>query len=295
VTQELHLLSRVTVGNILRNAVLLLFALFWGITSTGAQQNGQVDWAAVWRQTAPPPRAKIVRRDGQLPITDPGLEQRGDGFQETRLLLANVSPEYYEPETRRAVLIMPREELETALPVSVRPRPLVYRPNITSRRGLVLDGCHRLSRLGLRYLYGGEHPENGGMDCSGTVQYVLEQAGFQNVPRQANTQYLWLEKRGTLTKIRPWTSPRSVFHRLRPGDLLFWKGTYKVRRVPNVTHVMIYMGRETKSGKHLMFGARGTRAKGRNGSAVDIFEFRWPEKRRRGKFIAFGSVPGIGG
>ena len=41
----------------------------------------------------------------------------------------------------------------------------------------------------------------------------------------------------------------------KPGDLLFWTGTYSVERDPPVTHTMIYLGEEKKSGKPIMVGA----------------------------------------
>ena len=80
---------------------------------------------------------------------------------------------------------------------------------------------------------------------------------------------------------------------LKPGDLLFWKDTYNANRSPNVTHVMIYMGKDARTGKHFMFGARGSRASGLHGNPVDVFEFDYPFTEGRGKFIAYGSVPDL--
>ncbi len=131
------------------------------------------------------------------------------------------------------------------------------------------------------------------MDCSGAVQYLLKSHGIEMAPRQANTQYAWLREEGTLRKLRLWTTPGKVFGELEPGDLLFWKGTYNVHRVPNVTHVMIYMGQDRSTGRHLMFGARSSRARGKHGHPVDIFDFDWPEEEGKGKFIAYGRVPGL--
>ena len=42
---------------------------------------------------------------------------------------------------------------------------------------------------------------------------------------------------------------------LKPGDLLFWTGTYDVEKDPPVTHTMIYLGKEKKTGKPVMVGA----------------------------------------
>jgi cell wall-associated NlpC family hydrolase len=59
--------------------------------------------------------------------------------------------------------------------------------------------------LGSSYVYGGDSPT--GFDCSGLVQYALEQLGVQNVPRTSEEQWAWV------TKINA--------SQLAPGDLVF--------------------------------------------------------------------------
>ena len=157
----------------------------------------------------------------------------------------------------------------------------------------VLAHCQRLSRLGLRYNYGSNDPEQGGLDCSGTVQYLMQRLGLAGVPRQANTLFLWLQNAGTLRRVWAGMTQDRLFRELRPGDLLFWEGTYNVKRTPNITHVMVYIGFDQAAGKHLMFGAQGSKSKGLTGHGVDYFEFKGLKRRGRGRLVGFGRAPGV--
>jgi len=152
---------------------------------------------------------------------------------------------------------------------------------------------HQLATQGLRYQFGGSHPRVGGLDCSGTVHYVLSSLGYRYVPRQSNHQYYWLERSGTLQKRR--SLDERTLSRLKPGDLLFWNGTYNTgKRWPEVSHVMVYMGRDPNTGQHWMFGGRGSRSSGRNGNGIDFHRLDVGHgEGGRGQFIGFGSVPGI--
>ena len=153
--------------------------------------------------------------------------------------------------------------------------------------------CWDLAQRRLSYTFGSCRPENGGMDCSGTVQYALSRLGYRNVPRQSNHQYYWVRVASHLHKSSNLTE--GVLRRLRPGDLLFWRGTYRTgKRWPDISHVMIYMGRDPGSGRHYMFGGRSENRTGRNGSAIDFFELREGESEgRRSTFVGWGTVPGM--
>ena len=153
-----------------------------------------------------------------------------------------------------------------------------------------LKDSESLARSGMNYRFGGESPEEGGFDCSGTIHYLLQRQGYRNLPRQANHFYQWLDQAGTLVKTSG-RDPEKVYTKLHAGDLLFWKGTYKTRRRPNVTHVMIYMGYDHNKREHVMFGARGTKANGRNGNGVDLHRFVLGQGK--GKFVGYGSIPGL--
>ena len=74
---------------------------------------------------------------------------------------------------------------------------------------------------------------------------------------------------------------------------MFWTGTYNTGKSPNISHVMIYLGRDANNGKHYMFGASSRQSKGLHGSAVDVYEFVYPRKRGKSNFAGFGSVPGL--
>jgi len=152
---------------------------------------------------------------------------------------------------------------------------------------------HGLASQGLRYQFGGSHPRVGGLDCSGAVHYVFSSLGYRYVPRQSNHQYYWLEKAGTLQKRN--RLDEVTLRRLKPGDLMFWNGTYNTgKRWPEVSHVMIYMGRDPQTGEHWMFGGRGSRSSGRNGNGIDFHRLEVGHgESGRGTFIGYGSVPGV--
>ena len=152
--------------------------------------------------------------------------------------------------------------------------------------------CYKLAERKLDYVFGSSDPKNGGLDCSGAIQWILLQEGLAEVPRISIDQYRWLDRAGLLHQLYDWSSPASVFRRLRPGDLLFWEDTFDAKRNPNITHVMVYLGYDDTKKKHLMFGAKSTR-KGENGASVDIFEFNWPHQEKKGRFVAYGRIPSL--
>ncbi|MFQ6097256.1 MAG: SH3 domain-containing protein [Armatimonadota bacterium] len=75
---------------------------------------------------------------------------------------------------------------------------------------------------GIRYRYGGSSV-TGGFDCSGFIQFILQKNG-RDMPRRASHQFLYgkpVEK-----------------SQLLPGDLVFFKNTYK----RGISHVGMYIG-----------------------------------------------------
>jgi len=147
-----------------------------------------------------------------------------------------------------------------------------------------------LSQKRLSYIYGSADPKNGGMDCSGTIHYLLS-AKLYAVPREADQQYLWIKKYGKLHVVNShrFTSPQ--FKYLKPGDLLFWSGTYKAKRAHNITHVMLYLGK-SKNGKSLMFGSN-TKGSYKDSAShgVGIYEFDVSSRRAKGRFVGYGCIP----
>jgi cell wall-associated NlpC family hydrolase len=153
-----------------------------------------------------------------------------------------------------------------------------------------------LTRLNLTYLFGSNDPERGGMDCSGTMHHLLSKAGIKNAPRQSDEMCDWVAAKGRLHRITLAASPdHPEFAALRPGDLIFWSGTYEptLRRTP-VTHVMLYLGTNQKSGKPVIFGASdGRRHEGQRHTGVSVFDFVLPRPDSKAAVHGYGSVPGL--
>ncbi len=125
------------------------------------------------------------------------------------------------------------------------------------------------------------------MDCSNAVRWLHREHRGMVLPRTSSDQYQFFRERGKLRRAKPDSS--RLARTLRPGDLLFWEHTYRPKRKPPVTHVMMYLGRDD-SGRMWMAGSQGKRG-------VGIHEFRPQQKmggynwflwfRREGRFIGF--------
>lgn len=159
--------------------------------------------------------------------------------------------------------------------------------------------CLALTTQNLRYQFGSSDPKAGGMDCSGTVYCVLRERGMKDVPRQSDEMCRWVMRRTVLFRTENVVSLNDpAFSELKPGDLLFWTGTYETstpREIP-ISHVMIYLGRREKDGKPVVFGASDGRTyenQRRNG--VSVFDFALPRKGSKAAFYGYGPVPGLDG
>ncbi len=165
-----------------------------------------------------------------------------------------------------------------------------------------------LTRKNLTYTYGSSDPASGGMDCSGTIYYLLKQAGFDDVPRQANEQYEWVRQKSHFYAVLSKKQDNVELREMRPGDLLFWEGTYHVDRDPPVTHVMVYLGKRKRDGARLMFGSSDGRPyDGQRRNGVSVFDFKMPAARsgdaadavtaaapdHAPDFSGYGPVPGM--
>ena len=78
--------------------------------------------------------------------------------------------------------------------------------------------------LGTPYVWGGSSPETG-FDCSGYVCWILNQSGWDVDRTTANG--LWQQ------------SAKVSEHEAKPGDLVFFQGTYDT---PGASHVGLYVG-----------------------------------------------------
>ena len=138
----------------------------------------------------------------------------------------------------------------------------------------LLERCLALTRKNLGYQYGSSDPTLGGMDCSGTIYFVLQAAGITSVPRTASEQYVWARKAGTFHAVISRSLDSFELDAMRPGDLLFWTGTYATDRDPPVTHSMIYLGKRKADGRQVMFGASDGRSYDeRKIWGVSVFDF----------------------
>ncbi|MDF1658543.1 MAG: NlpC/P60 family protein [Verrucomicrobiales bacterium] len=147
--------------------------------------------------------------------------------------------------------------------------------------------AEHIARFKLTYKFGGDHPSEGGMDCSGTMQFMLSDIGFDDMPRTSYQQYDWLKKNRTLNHSKSIPEKMGGRKGIKPGDLIFWGGTYDSGH--KVSHVMIYLG-QSGDGKHYMFGARGKKKKGLFGSGVDIFELSSGYQK---SLVGYGTLPGV--
>lgn len=149
------------------------------------------------------------------------------------------------------------------------------------------------------------------MDCSNTSRYLYRRVAGIDIGRTASDQYYVLKRRNLA-----WRVPEELegdalnaylSQRLRPGDLLFWENTYKPKRKPPVTHVMVFLG-HNRGGDLLMAGSQ-THGSGRDprvSGGPDIYAFD-PEApaggysawlgfvRVKGRFAGYGRPLGPSG
>ena len=164
----------------------------------------------------------------------------------------------------------------------------------------IIDAGLALTKQNLGYTYGSADPANGGMDCSGFVYYVLRQNGFSDVPRDSSQQYVWVRKDGNFKTVVSRKEDSFELDDLKPGDLLFWRGTYNIDRDPPITHSMIYLGREKRTNKRVMVGSSDGRTyDGKQRWGVSVFDFKLPPPPKSGDakispvFVGYGRIPGL--
>ena len=164
----------------------------------------------------------------------------------------------------------------------------------------ILDAGLGLTKQNLGYTYGSADPKNGGMDCSGFIYYVLQQNGFREVPRDSSQQYVWVRKAGDFDAVLSRKEDSFELDDLKPGDLLFWRGTYNIDRDPPITHTMIYLGREKRTKKRVMVGSSDGRTyDGIQRWGVSVFDFKLPPPPKSGDakispvFVGYGRIPGL--
>ena len=166
----------------------------------------------------------------------------------------------------------------------------------------LLTSALELTTRNLDYEYGSADPANGGMDCSGFVYFVLKQNGIDDVPRDSSEQYIWLRRTGRFEPVVSQKEDSFEFDNLKPGDLLFWTGTYSIERDPPITHAMIYLGREKKTAMRVMVGASDGRTyQSQQRFGVSVFDFKMPRAdkgeiengKTRPRFVGYAHIPGL--
>jgi peptidoglycan DL-endopeptidase CwlO len=184
--------------------------------------------------------------------------------------------------------------------VSLSPDEIAGYENYPPKVRQILDTGLALTKQNLGYTYGSADPANGGMDCSGFVYYVLRQNGFPDVPRDSSQQYVWVRKAGNFNAVLSRHEDSFEFDALKPGDLLFWRGTYNIDRDPPITHTMIYLGREKRTKKRVMLGSSDGRTyDGKQRWGVSVFDFKLPPPPSSGDakispvFVGYGRIPGL--
>jgi cell wall-associated NlpC family hydrolase len=168
----------------------------------------------------------------------------------------------------------------------------------------LIDAALALSKQGLTYKYGSDDPANGGMDCSGSVAYLLRQQGFKDVPRDSAGLYTWARKNGQFFAVISKKAGGFEFDDLKPGDLMFWNGTYSIDRDPPITHTMVYLGEHKTRKQRIMWGASDGRTyDGLSRFGVGVFDFKMPKAGGEGEgttavgnhpvFLGYARIPGL--
>jgi peptidoglycan DL-endopeptidase CwlO len=166
----------------------------------------------------------------------------------------------------------------------------------------LLISALELTTRNLDYKYGSADPASGGLDCSGFVYFLLKENGINDVPRDSSEQYIWLRKAGRFEAVVSEKEDSFEFDNLKPGDLLFWTGTYAIQRDPPITHAMIYLGREKKGGGRVMVGASDGRTyQGQQRFGVSVFDFKMPrvdkgeveDGKTHPRFVGYAHLPGL--
>src|SRR5437667_4947930 len=184
--------------------------------------------------------------------------------------------------------------------VSLSPDEIVESDSYPPKVRRVIDAGLALTKQNLGYAYGSADPKNGGMDCSGFIYYVLQQNGFPDVPRDSSQQYVWVRKAGKFSAVVRRKEDSFELDALKPGDLLFWRGTYNIDRDPPITHTMIYLGREKRTNKRIMVGSSDGRTyDGKQRWGVSVFDFKIPPPPNSGDakispvFVGYGRIPDL--
>ncbi|WP_411826519.1 C40 family peptidase [Luteolibacter sp. AS25] len=150
---------------------------------------------------------------------------------------------------------------------------------------------------GMPYLFGGNGPKEGGFDCSGAINYILRKIDL-SPPRTSSAQFEWVRDNSSLHLVSKDATnvDHASFAHLKPGDLVFWSGTYMPTdgRKLGITHVAVFMGYEKKDGRAVMINATNGRSyRGKKGNGFGVYDFRVPGSKSKSRLIGYGTPPGL--
>lgn len=190
----------------------------------------------------------------------------------------------------------PKTETKPALVSTIKPEELENFQGYPEEIKPIIRQALELTEKNLTYLFGSSDPQRGGMDCSGTLFYLLQSIGIKGTPRQSDEMSDWISKESRLhltSDASSFSDPK--FAELKPGHLLFWTGTYDAPgRTSRVSHVMLYLGKRGKDGAPLIFGASDGRTyEGQKRCGVSVFDFKIPNKESKAALLGYGAIPGI--
>jgi len=148
-----------------------------------------------------------------------------------------------------------------------------------------------------QYHFGSADPSRGGFDCSGAMFYLLRKIGLRPT-RSSAAQYEWLKREGTLHRVPPEATSfdDAAFDSLKPGDLIFWSGTYVPTdgRKNKVTHVQMYLGHEKSDGRRVMVGSTDGRSyRGTARCGYGVFDLKFPRPTSKARIVGYGTPPGL--
>jgi cell wall-associated NlpC family hydrolase len=262
-------------------------------TPVGATKNGATATPAIAKKKKAQPDPSETPSE---PSTDSSTAEKSESSKEEKATKTEPSTE--APKEADAETAKGETKPSRAPAATLEPSELAEFEAQPPRVQALITAALALTKLNLTYAYGSADPAQGGMDCSGTMYHVLRAQGFPDVPRDSSSQYVWARKAGPFFAVVSTQADSFEFKDLLPGDLLFWTGTYQVARDVPITHVMLYLGKEKKTGKRVMFGASDGRSyAGIQRWGVSVFDFKMPRaeggEKPRVDFVGYGRIPAL--
>jgi cell wall-associated NlpC family hydrolase len=197
-----------------------------------------------------------------------------------------------------ASLFLPALKAAEALPLLETSELRGFDELSESRRKLITVAIEAGKQTaGMPYLYGGNGAEDGGFECSGAMYFILRKAGLKP-PRTSSDQFLWIRENSKmhLVPLAARDLTHAIFSDLKPGDLVFWSGTYEPDdgRLVKITHLAMYLGIEKKDGLAVMINASDGRSyRGKKGNGYGVYDFRVPKADSKSRLVGYGTPPGL--